>query len=108
MVIFNPISLNADLNISTNDCVNTINKMLAEGDFPYLFSLLVIQMASLDFRVLLNNARFVFIVACLLYYVLKKYFLPASIILKVIVFILIYIFSFAVWCIILSVSATGQ
>jgi len=55
-----------------------------------------------------NNARFVFIVACLLYYVLKKYFLPASIILKVITFILIYIFSFAVWCIILSVSATGQ
>lgn len=76
--------------------------------FPYLFSLLVIQMASMDFRVLLNNARFVFIEACLLYYVLKKYFLPASIILKVITFILIYIFSFAVWCIILSVSATGQ
>jgi hypothetical protein len=51
-------------------------------------------MASLDFRVLLNNARFVFIVACLLYYVLKKYFLSASIILKVITFILIYIFFF--------------
>jgi len=45
---------------------------------------------------LLNNAHFVFIVACLLYYALKKYFLPASIILKVITFILIYIFSFAV------------
>ena len=37
MVIFNPISLNADLNISTNDCVNTINKMLAEGDFARTF-----------------------------------------------------------------------
>lgn len=37
MVTFNPISLNADLNISTNDCVNTINKMLAEGDFARTF-----------------------------------------------------------------------
>ena len=37
MVTFNPISLNADLNISTNDCVNTINKMLAEGVLHGLF-----------------------------------------------------------------------
>ena len=48
MVTFNPISLNADLNISTNDCVNTINKMLAEGDFARTFFWLYMQV-KIDF-----------------------------------------------------------
>lgn len=47
MVTFNPISLNADLNISTNDCVNTINKMLAEGDFARTF--LAVYASKIDF-----------------------------------------------------------
>lgn len=47
MVIFNPISLNADLNISTNDCVNTINKMLAEGDFARTF--FAVYASKIDF-----------------------------------------------------------
>ena len=47
MVIFNPISLNADLNISINDCVNTINKMLAEGDFARTF--FAVYASKIDF-----------------------------------------------------------